>query len=61
MHFYGMFFMHLCTQSSRCKDVLEHALPPARLLTKMIDYLKTYMLEKHTIQNWWWKHDVRNM
>jgi len=46
-----MFFMHLCTQSSRCKDVLEHALPPARLLTKMIDYLKTYMLEKHTIQN----------
>jgi len=51
MHFHVMFFMHLYTQSSRCKDVLEHALPHARLLTKMIDYLKTFMLEKHTIQN----------
>jgi len=33
--FYGMFFMRLCEQSGRWKDVLdiEHILPPARLLT----------------------------
>ena len=31
--FYGMFFMHLCKQSSRWKDGNnEHILPPARLI-----------------------------
>ena len=28
---YGMFFMHLCKQSSRLEDVLERILQPARL------------------------------
>jgi len=29
---YGMFFMHLCKQSSRLEDVFEHMIQPARLL-----------------------------
>ena len=55
--FYGMFFMHLCEQSSRRKVVLnaewkdvlniKHILPPARLLT--------YMREKHTIKSCMYK------
>ena len=28
----GVFFMHLCKQSSRCKSI-EHTIPPARLHT----------------------------
>ena len=28
---YGMFFMHLCKQSSWLQDVLEHILQPARM------------------------------
>jgi len=29
----GMFVMHLCKQSSRLDDVLEHVIRPARMLT----------------------------
>jgi len=32
---YGMFFMHLCKQCSRLKDVFEHVTQPARLFAKM--------------------------
>jgi len=42
--FYGMFFMHLCKQSSRWKK--EHAVPPARLLCWGIPKLRYFLLHK---------------
>jgi len=39
---YGMFFMHLYTQSSRWKSVFEHTLPPAFRWFMLHNFIKMH-------------------